>query len=154
MRSTALPLHAHPGQPPRQALHTRPALVCSSHLQMKKASAHWAGCWTSTWSVGRLPTTRRAARQHSPPGCAASPTCWCTWSPAKRPPRWRPRLGPVSAGSWLGGGGVSFLTVPSLHAQPAARLLVCVTPTGEHHFGGQCVWKDPLGSPLNGGPRS
>ena len=29
-RSTALPLHAHPDQPPWQALHTCPALACSS----------------------------------------------------------------------------------------------------------------------------
>ena len=28
--STTLPLHAHLGQPPPQALHTRPALACSS----------------------------------------------------------------------------------------------------------------------------
>ena len=87
----------------------------------------------------------------APPAVAASPRpseCWELAGGASpsslSPPCRRPRLGPVSARSWLG--GVSFLTVPSLHAQPDARFLVCVTPTGEHHFSGQHVQKDPLGS--------
>lgn len=87
----------------------------------------------------------------APPAVASSPRpseCWELAGGASpsslSPPCRRPRLGPVSARSWLG--GVSFLTVPSLHAQPDARFLVCVTPTGEHHFSGQHVQKDPLGS--------
>ena len=44
---------------------------------------------------------------------------------------------------------LSLLSLPSLHAQPV-HLLVCVTPTWEHHFGWQNVRKEPQAHPRMG----
>lgn len=133
------------------------------HLQMRMVSAPWAGCWTSTWSVGRLPTTRRAAQQLSPHECAASPTCWCTWSPARQPLQWWLLLGPVSAGG-SGGSSVGGLPSPNSHTigvcpssppLPACPTCsssgLCHPHLGASFWVAECQERTP-GSPSNGDP--
>lgn len=142
-----------------RALQTCPAVASFLCLQMRTASALWAGCWTSTCSLGRQPTTLRAARQLSPRGCAASPTCWCTWSPVRCPPRRGPLLGPVSTSGlrWelVGGSALCAPThstafVPPHPAPPCVLSLfifqVCVTPPGAS-FGVAACQERPRAQP-------
>lgn len=43
-------------------------------------SAHWGGCWISTWRSGRARGTPSAEPPLSPLECVACVTCWCMWS--------------------------------------------------------------------------